>query len=331
MAPEISIDWLTFTASPEQTGYLRTLLERTFGRGFTESGAMGLYSSSLKHDLGFRLLLGQKQTGRSMVSLPGSILKEVDPNVIVRFVASVADFGIRCTRCDVALDFHGADRPSLVGQVVRACKSGALCGLRRVEFYHADRDGVPINRGVGLGKRGSDGSGRYVRVYDKGLQTGEAPHQHWERWETEFSGDVAQQVVEVIRVAVESTPKGQTPNPWPVLMGATLGAVDFRTPGAAHIARRKRQAWFQTITQGIATVRLRRAPVVRRLDATIAWLRGSVSRVCRGIMDGAGLALADILDPLEVECSLPMYRLARGHAEIDRIGHAPEIPDFVPC
>lgn len=183
-----------------------------------------------------------RHRGKFTVEIPGSALGCLEGEERIELLRDLARWGMKCTRIDVAVDLvaHSDGQVELVEAVHDACTRGELVGARRwrpVIEYAGNRI---TGASVYLGKRGSQGSGRMVRCYDKGLETG-AVANTWHRWEAEFSGDVAAQVGQVLAERVE----------WvePAVCVA-LGAVDFRVnTGVRDSCRRPRAEWWASVVR----------------------------------------------------------------------------------
>lgn len=334
METSVCIDWLTITAPAESHGWLRHRLCKLFGDSFVPKGASGFFGDSEQHGAGFRLCAEHNNTGRSMVSLSGSTLREVAHEEVLALLADCVSKGLRITRLDVAVDFRG-DRVRLVDHVVRACQRGRLSGLRRVRFHSGmARLGVLDNHGVSLGTRGSDGSGRFVRVYDKGLETKTEEQGRWVRFEAELTGDCSQQAADLAAALIEQEREANGGRidgsaAWGCLGGCALGSVDFLIRKDRNLSRARRAAWWSRYCGAMQTVRLRRAFVPRRVEQTVEWLQNTVSRVVRGLVEGANIPFSDLLQPFEVEPFATTLRRARAYLQVERLGTGP-VPEFVP-
>jgi hypothetical protein len=137
-----------------------------------------------------------------------------------------------------------------------------------------DFNGVELcGRGVYIGSRGENGSGRFVRVYDKGLESGQAAAGEIIRWELESSADVARQIwADFVAVLGNDSSGGATA----LLAARVVGAVDFRTPDC-RLDRSERSSWWSAFLELVGRPVLCRArQKVTRLAGHVAWLRRTV-------------------------------------------------------
>lgn len=292
----VGIDWLRLVV-PEQ--HRLELLERLRRKHGPELYARGqwMYQQACRWESGARLMW-EHRSGTCCVDLSGGALAAYTLQDLRDLARFGYDAGGRCTRLDVAIDYRpgeAADDVGLVNRVVAACEAGHLCVARVWEpFRKTDRTRGLVNNGVALGVRGStDGSGRYVRVYDKGLQTNTDALGQWERWEAEFSGEVADQVAR--RLLVDgSDDDGVT------LADArrlALGAVEFR-PGTGQRSRRKLSDWYASITQGRPAEWLRKTRHSASIDRTADWIRKQVAPRLMALAERTGRKLTQVVDDL---------------------------------
>lgn len=234
-----------------------------------------------------------------IVELTGEALSGLDGDSRVDLLKDLLGLGFKCTRIDVAIDFKsesGAlDLPLIV---LEACERGELCRCRTVDPR------FPMNVGGGLkgmttylGQRGDkNGSGRFVRIYDKGLQSGEyVSYGYWQRWETEFSGECAKKAACALAYASEG---------WVgVAKQIALGAVDFAEPNGRHcLSERPRCAWWSEFLAGVNPVCIGRSARTRSLDSWRRWQEKACVPKLRAIHDITGLGYEEILAAAEIVC-----------------------------
>jgi hypothetical protein len=204
--------------------------------------------------------------GRSLivVEVPGAALAELSPAEQGDLLRDCLARGATCTRIDVAIDWTG-DLEDLIPTMASECGRGVLTGAKRYE-RRSSMDGRGAIRGdqVRIGARGGDGSGRFVRCYDKGLESKTAPAGRWVRWELEATGPVAAEAAVLIA--------GTDWRGWDERARAiALGAVDFRerNEGDRHIDRRARCAWWEALIDQREVVRVQ-AP--RNQSSALGWV-----------------------------------------------------------
>ena len=148
-------------------------------------------------------------------------------------------------------------------------------------------DGAFTGYGVTLGMRGKDGSGRYVRVYDKGLESEEAAIGTWERWETEFSKTVAEKVGAEL---VASDNWRET------CLSLALGAVEFReATGARLLKRRPLATWWAELLDNVNPVTIKATRIKTNLTRYGGWIRKAVVPNLATMAHESGQTLAEVV------------------------------------
>ncbi|MEM9347616.1 MAG: replication initiation factor domain-containing protein [Planctomycetota bacterium] len=232
------------------------------------------------------------------VDLPGGALGEMLWADVLDLLLTLTN-GLRCSRIDLALDYRGDNVP-LIDLSRQAASSGELCRCRRWK-PNDDFSGVErIRHENDFGRRGSNGSGKYMRWYDKGLETGEALEGRWVRLEAELSGKVA---------AAVSPDIMQADDPLEKLMGIALGCVDFReNTGDAHIERRQRLDWWEQVLSGVEVVRVAAPRKQKTLESYCGWIRRCVVNGIKDMAELAGTTVQDVFEDLTAGGPLPLRK-----------------------
>lgn len=294
------IDWLRFSLPASQLDTVVDLLTDVIGQSPERKG--GLFFHVHRYDWSNVVRVCFTESADScIVDVSGSGLALIEQGMSAEdFARWCMSLGGRATRLDLAVDFKGGEEPRwLIDRLYRSCSSGELVGARR---YHLDRresvtDGV-VGDCVCIGTRGSDGSGRYVRVYDKGLETKSSDRGTWVRFEAEYSGDVAAQT------AIEVFGPDDLPHAdWVTRsLSHVFGAFDLRAvTGRREIKLRPRVSWWAALIESTTPVRV----VAKRVASTAAsWARWMSTAVVGQVL---ALAQAARATPDQV------VRLACGH------------------
>jgi hypothetical protein len=166
------------------------------------------------------------------------------------------------TRLDVNADDYGREVFDLA-RVHEAGRSGAVCGFRiyrPVQEWNV-QSGELLGDTAYFGRRGSDGSGRYVRFYDKKLESG--GEQDCVRFELEMSQEWAETA---FRLIADMQHEEEVLAACGEFLG---GAIEFREASAdrqvdRHKERRGVVAWWARCREllGAAVVRVGRAKSV---------------------------------------------------------------------
>ncbi len=283
---EVGLDWLRFTL-PFNRRYLMTnRLAKYLGRYVSKPGMWG-YRERYQFASG-AFVAFTDSSRECCVELTGETCQQLGHDSLMELMTWAYNQLARATRIDVRLDFK-ASHVGLIDQVRDACHRKELC---RSRVYKKDDEhvtnGLCTGYSIQLGKRGKNGSGRFVRVYDKGLQTGDAPKGQWERWETEFSDDAANQVCMKL---IHSDNWNQTASE------LTLGAVEFREhTGSRSLKRRKLAHWWANLTKSINPILVKIQRPKTTLDRYGAWLRRSVLPGIHTMAHESGQTPSQVMD-----------------------------------
>lgn len=288
----VRVDWLTMTGPEELRWSVVSYLVEFFGEEPQAGGQLQFYRSSFRWGSGAVVAFDQRGGSTCMVQLGGDALGPLTPERQRSLVRGLWDLGLRATRVDIAVDVVSEDGEpvGLIDDVESGCRRGELCGARRwsaVAEY--GRGGKLVGRGVYIGKRGKEGSGRCVCVYDKGLETGERPAGLHERWEARYYDGCALVVAGIMCDLDDSEWESR-------LYGLAFSAVEFRE-ALAGVRRSRRPVcgWWRRWVAGAATVivrALRRRP---SLERTAEWLRRAVLPSLLSMARGSGETVGDVL------------------------------------
>jgi hypothetical protein len=269
------VDWVRFRIGRSHLGFIAARLSEVFGPVERRPGTAARFRmpAARRWACGAFVAFDDDPDGREfvVVEVPGGAVAALPEDEQGRLLFDLTARGGVCTRIDLAVDWHqpAEDR---IGQVHAACEAGMLTGARRYKYEYERRPaGGLLSEQVRMGARGGDGSGRFVRVYDKGLESGEATAGEWVRWELEATGTVAAEVALLIL--------GTDWSGWQERARAiALGSVDFRErTGRRELALRPRASWWDAILGGLACVRVQAGPRVRSSLGLLSWLRTAVA------------------------------------------------------
>jgi len=256
-----SIDWFTGTGD---NGRLQGLTELCAGwwGPFEVGRGCQFYRQSLRFGSGARIdwtdadpeESAAMNPGRFKLALSGSVLSVFDGADRLEALKEFRKVGgLRITRCDLAVDFKGDD-VRVVDLMLESTERGKreLRGFQSVQPHVHHRSGKLTSLGVTLGRRGKNGSGRMVRAYDKGLESGDCPVNEYQRVEVEYTGDLARFVWASIAGNGESCDV-QT------ITELVMSEADFRVPLAGgrrprRVADLERVPWWQALLDAVGEV-----------------------------------------------------------------------------
>jgi hypothetical protein len=262
-----------------------------------------------------------------LVELPGSALARIVDHR--RFLRDLAIIGVRATRIDVAMDVYNfrrnGDDANLVDCVAEAGLRGLVVGSRTIRTdFRSDNHGEWLGRTVYLGVRGANGSGRFVRCYDKGLEQGGRGGE-WERLECEYTDDPATQVFAKL---VSSDDWIQFSD---ALIDAVFSSVDFRekaTTTDRHLSRRPRLAFWTALAAMRGLIIRTRAKLRPKLASVAQWLANGPIAALTAMASSAGVSVARLIAYFDNARPSPAFGriAAEWHEEVRALKRAGVFP-----
>jgi hypothetical protein len=260
--------------------------------GEFEDGKGGMYLSSSRVWGSVRLFFDHDPDGKQycVLEVPGSSLGLLCEADRLRLLRECLALGCRATRLDVAVDVRGSGL-SIIERMQASCRAKELCGARRFEPKEVMGQRGLVAWGCNIGQRGKDGSGRYVRCYDKGLETKTAPVGRWVRYEVEFSDDCASQAALCLGDC------GDVASADSRMVELALGAVEFREAnGSRSLARRAVASWWAAFVAGVRGVRLVAARVAATLSGYSRWLGDGVWRGLSALAADSKMSVGQLVE-----------------------------------
>lgn len=296
----VCIDWLSYTGPSSEVERVRDFLSEQCGLGDPDpDNTKGGKFYSRGYHWGHIALLYKPEDrgmGHFLLQIPGSGCTAIrETRRLSDLCRYLHEHGCKPTRVDIAVDFYSRDgggSVDLVQKVLAACHAGELVGTRTFTpgggFKLKAGECIPEGRSVSLGRRGRLGSGRYVVVYEKGLESGTCGPGQWHRWEARFSQASAAMLVGALIVDTGETH----------LRALALGAMDFLDRPGARRRDRQRASWWAAIIDGqeVRTVRPRR--VRSTLDGVRHWIDTGVAGTLKTYALASGKNLAELVAEL---------------------------------
>jgi len=234
---EIGLHWATITGPLQDQRAIRDLLLATFGETMKSGSGGAHYAGSWLWPTGVTLSIEHSINRSFKVMVPGNACDLMGGPKLWAFLRQLFLGDRKCTRFDIYRDQRGQNI-RLIDDAYQSCCSQELCHVRRYKQHDGRLSDTKtrIDHGLELGSRSSN---RYVRIYDKGLESGCALHRQWVRFEVEFKDEPAHEAAQRV-LSKHSYEAGMVE-----AAALLIGAVDFRiTTGDAHIKRRKRPTWW---------------------------------------------------------------------------------------
>jgi len=214
--------------------------------------------------------------GRITLVMPATALSSFDEETLFRLHKDFEkEFDFHCSRYDIAFDdYDKIISPSLVAE---QAKLGNVTGYRKFEHRtgkcNIGKPDTSAGETCTFGSRGRNGSGKYLRFYDKEKESnGEIPAY---RMELEMSKDIARQGFDLVC-------KSDNINTMVRWLGELLfGSIDFvdrqLNPTEKNIDRLSRLHWWQKIIAEYGQYKLRNTRKIKTIETAIDWVNTSVA------------------------------------------------------
>ncbi len=273
----VGLDWIQGTVPLEHSAELYDYFSKMCG-GSPEIKKWGRFRYSrhcVWHPYGISMYWDIDPETRSlhrnrfMIQLGGESLKVFDADSLYRLVKDLHDFfEFSATRIDLCFDDY--EKIMLPHQVAGVAEQSNFTGFKRWKPEQERRvSGEYLSDQVRFGSRGKNGSGRFLRCYNKNLESGGEINSV--RWEVEFSKVHAKLVFEKLCEA-------QDIETFAGLIGAIIGgSIDFIDRKGTHLDRMQRLEWWQRIRNILGCVKLRNPRRIKSIDNTVGWIETSVA------------------------------------------------------
>lgn len=170
-----------------------------------------------------------------------------------------------CSRFDVY--FQDVSRKVSVFDIYTAYKRGCVRGFKAYRYIESGSGGESKGETFEMGHRGSQGSGKFLRIYDKELESG--GEIQGIRWEMEWSDKRARSAWDLWKNAGFSAS---------FCAGLVFSAVDFIEPSNDHHRRRwRRLGWYQELIDGMDEAHVPVERVKTDIERKDRWMTISVS------------------------------------------------------
>jgi DNA relaxase NicK len=285
LTSSIKCDWLNVVfPAGEVLVVAASLVARLGSYTLREIGMHG-YHCSIRWESG-AFIAWTDGRPEALLSLSGGACALVGPSDLLGLIQFTASLGAHCTRLDAAFDDH--DRLASMDDVHNAALAKNVLGFRRYDPRRPRSilSGELEGDSAYFGRRGRDGSGTFIRVYDKALESDGQVNAI--RWEAEFSGDRADLVYRDL-AACETLE--QFTRVLAAAVGGSISFIDRDESAHGHIDRMRVLPWWEKIVRMLGQVRYRVVRVkpklqqslefvVRQVGPTLAKIVAAVDHVC---------------------------------------------------
>lgn len=313
MTTTVKLDWLAGTVPIEHLNVVRGFVSDYLGAAERRDYGLHTYQESWAWSCG-AVLCWTEGRREAFLSLNGDAIDFVPLVRLRRLLDELHALGLRASRVDLALDDYGGQLR--LEDVEAAVSAGNFAGYRVVKPERPQKlvggRMVDDGRGVSFGRRGKDGSGRFVQIYDKDLESkGEIPAVRLElRTSKEHADELFKRLVGVRSDAELSA----------VMCQVLAGSIDFVERGAeTHRDRMPRLLWWARLVTVLGgPVKLAVHRVVPPLERWWLYARKAVLpslALVRSVVEGQGYTadfaslLCDLLD--EAEQKIPWQKQGR--------------------
>jgi len=198
---EVGVHWLRISISRKHLDAVRKYCDCYFGASIKDGYGLWSYDSryswqnkaSINFDSDFArsdLVHGGKIT----LDVPGSALDRIEKTDLNLFLLSLRQFKPTATRIDIFFDDYS--RFITPYQLSKIAVKNHFSGFRQFQNKQQFKQNIKNGKAellhdeVDFGRRGQNGSGKYLRCYDKYLET--KGEKNCVRWEVEFTKERAQ-------------------------------------------------------------------------------------------------------------------------------------------
>lgn len=167
------IDWLSVTQSGSQLQQIRLLVQKYFPGGEWEEREKGTtyYRRKALYLHGISVMWEPTTQGRTECNLvlPGSALATIDIYSQLELVQELSNIGSKPTRIDIAVrDYQRTIDPHIA---YLKHKEKGVTGFKTGKFFDNCSPKLGWGAAMTFGQRGSKGAGKYLRIYDKYIES----------------------------------------------------------------------------------------------------------------------------------------------------------------
>lgn len=187
------------------------------------------------------------------LDIPGMVLDSMEPESLRMFFFGLRKFDPKATRLDIYFDDY--ERLITPSKLQKLIEKNDFSGFRKGGNIQIHKSGCLIHDEVNFGARGKTGSGKYMRAYDKNLESDGSKNAI--RYEIEFTKEHAAKAFDLL------SQMGSNESFTQLLGELVVGAITFvKRTGEKNIGRLKRYRFWERITKRLGSVVIR-VPIKR--------------------------------------------------------------------
>lgn len=286
---EICLDWLRLSGPRKMRNQAVELLTAYYGSATYGKGRFFLSNGYRFGNAGV-FFDPDEEVARdhAVVDIPGEAMGEITMHQAIEIIDGLFKLGFKMCRMDIAIDLYS--HTDLIETMTKSCMNGELCRAKKFEPKYVQSGKHLTGHGCNVGVRGKDGSGRYLRVYDKTLQTKTGDAGGWVRWEAELSDECAQEAA--MQIVLEE-------NFIQIALSHAFGVCDFReVTGSEHLHRRPRSKWFEDLIGRVQPTRVVQSRSKSTLHSFKRWMQTSVVPKLETLSAATGHSMDTLIDTL---------------------------------
>jgi len=187
------------------------------------------------------------------LDIPGAVLDSFDDEDLHSFLLGLRKYSAKVTRLDIFYDdYERVVTPSKLQKIV---KKNDYSGFRKGHITQAYKEGRLIHDEVDFGARGCKGSGKFLRIYDKALESDN--RKNCIRYEIEFTKKYADKAFDLL------SQMGSVQSLAAMCGELVAGTINFvHRTGEKNIVRLKVYKFWERIKNHLGSVVIR-IPVKR--------------------------------------------------------------------
>jgi len=246
----VAIDWLQGTCPNEKMSEVFSLISNLVGACvhpvFSERGAMLFDCSAVWANHGIAVYFDSEKNldknlhkGRFVVQFQGEFFHQRTVLEVMSLFNDLREVWFKASRIDICFDdFKKIRKPY---QVAKDAFKGSYAGFRSYQhLFTKKKNGDLTSDTVYFGKRGKLGSGKFLRVYDKYLESKGKIDSI--RWEVEWTKEKAFMVFGDLWGSADSEQEFVTK-----LGGIIAGSIAFMQMNSKNLDRNKNLYWWDKI------------------------------------------------------------------------------------
>jgi len=246
----VAIDWLQGTCPNEKMSEIFTLISGLVGACvhpvFSERGAMLFDCSAVWKNHGIAVYFDSQRNldknlhkGRFVVQFQGEFFHQRTVSEVMELFKNLRECWFKASRIDICFDdFKKIRKPY---QVAKDAFKGCYAGFRSYQhIFTKKKNGDLTSDTVYFGKRGKTGSGKFLRVYDKSLESKGKINSI--RWEVEWTKEKAFMVFGDLWTSCRCEREFVTK-----LGGIIAGSIAFMRFKSKNLDRNKNLYWWDKI------------------------------------------------------------------------------------